>query len=166
MTAIKLTSLSIWVVCLITLGGCNQQAPEAEQIPYVMVTQPTASMNEQKSYAGEVQSRQQTALAFRVDGQITQRYVDVGDRVKVGQVLARLDVKDAQLQMNAAKAQLESAQSSAKIASEELKRFQQLLPLNAVSRSQFDSIKNQNDAAQASLQQARSNYEVAANQKG
>lgn len=40
MTAIKLTSLSIWIVCLITLGGCNQQAPEAEQIPYVMVTQP------------------------------------------------------------------------------------------------------------------------------
>ncbi|MCU4412990.1 efflux RND transporter periplasmic adaptor subunit [Acinetobacter sp. WU_MDCI_Axc73] len=166
MTSIKLTSLSIWVVCLITLGGCNKQAPEAEQIPYVMVTQPSASMNEQKSYAGEVQARQQTALAFRVGGQITQRYADVGDRVKVGQVLARLDVKDAQLQMSAAKAQLESAQSSAKIASEELKRFQQLLPLNAVSRSQFDSIKNQNDAAQASLQQARSNYEVAANQTG
>ncbi len=61
-----------------------------------------------------MQARQQTALAFRVGGQIIERYVDVGDQVKVGQVLANLDVKDAQLQLNAAKAQLESAQVGSK----------------------------------------------------
>lgn len=61
-----------------------------------------------------MQARQQTALAFRVGGQVTARYVDVGDRVKVGQVLAKLDVADAQLQLNAAKAQLDNAQASAK----------------------------------------------------
>lgn len=94
-----------------------------------------------KSYAGDVQARQQTALAFRVGGQVTARYVDVGDRVKVGQVLAKLDVADAQLQLNAAKAQLDNAQASAKTAADELKRFQQLLPINAVSRSQFDTVK-------------------------
>lgn len=88
-----------------------------------------------------MQARQQTALAFRVGGQVTARYVDVGDRVKVGQVLAKLDVADAQLQLNAAKAQLDNAQASAKTAADELKRFQQLLPINAVSRSQFDTVK-------------------------
>lgn len=61
-----------------------------------------------------MQARQQTALAFRVGGQVTARYVDVGDRVKVGQVLAKLDVADAQLQLNAAKAQLDNAQASSK----------------------------------------------------
>lgn len=61
-----------------------------------------------------MQARQQTALAFRVGGQVTARYVDVGGRVKVGQVLAKLDVADAQLQLNAAKAQLDNAQASAK----------------------------------------------------
>ena len=88
-----------------------------------------------------MQARQQTALAFRVGGQVTARYVDVGGRVKVGQVLAKLDVADAQLQLNAAKAQLDNAQASAKTAADELKRFQQLLPINAVSRSQFDTVK-------------------------
>lgn len=88
-----------------------------------------------------MQARQQTALAFRVGGQVTARYVDVGDRVKVGQVLAKLDVADAQLQLNAAKAQLDNAEASAKTAADELKRFQQLLPINAVSRSQFDTVK-------------------------
>ncbi len=56
-------------------------------------------------------------------------------RSRVGQVLARLDAKDAQLQKNATRAQLESARSVSKIAGDELKRYQQLLPMNAVSRS-------------------------------
>lgn len=136
------------------------------QPPFVMVVQPSTSYNEQKSYAGDVQARQQTALAFRVGGQVAERYVDVGDRVKVGQVLAKLDVQDAQLQLNSARAQLDSAQSAAKVAGDELKRFQQLLPINAVSRSQYDAVKNQYDAAQATLKQAQANYDVSSNQTG
>lgn len=166
MSILKSAVISLLIVSSVTLWGCSKPAPETEQIPFVMVTQPATSLEDQKSYAGDVQARQQTALAFRVGGQITDRYVDVGDRVKVGQVLAKLDVKDAQLQLNSAKAQLESAQSAAKVAADELKRFQQLLPINAVSRSQYDAVKNQYDSASAALKQAQSNYDVSSNQTG
>ncbi|MCP5774739.1 TolC family protein, partial [Klebsiella pneumoniae] len=81
-----------------------------------------------------------------------------------GQVLATLDVKDAQLQLNAARAQLESAQSASKIAQDELQRFKQLLPSNAVSRSQYDAIENQYKTAMSNLKQAQSNYDTAKNQ--
>lgn len=156
---------SLMLLCCITLMGCSKQKTEVEQeVPLVMVTQPSSLHLEQKSYAGEVQARQQTALAFRVAGQVTQRFADVGDRVKVGQVLATLDVQDAALQLNAARAQLESAQSAAKIASDELQRFQQLLPMNAVSRSQYDAVKNQYQHAMAQLKEAQSNYAVSSNQ--
>ncbi len=141
MNLLKPLIMSMMIVCMVTLTGCSKEAPKTEEIPYVMVTQPSTTLHEQKSYAGDVQARQQTALAFRVGGQVTARYVDVGDRVRVGQVLAKLDVADAQLQLNAAKAQLENAQAAAKTASDELKRFQQLLPINAVSRSQYDTVK-------------------------
>lgn len=164
MSIVKSSVFGMIVLCTITLWGCSKETPQAEQIPFVMVAQPEASHYEQKSYAGEVQARQQTALAFRVGGQIIERYVDVGDQVKVGQVLARLDVKDAQLQLNAAQAQLENAQANAKIVQDELKRFEQLLPINAVSRSQYDAVKNQYEAASATLKQAKSNYEVSKNQ--
>ncbi|ENX18419.1 hypothetical protein F895_00034 [Acinetobacter sp. CIP 64.2] len=166
MNQINRIILGLLVVSSVVLSACQKETPKTEEIPYVMVTQPNSNHIEQKSYAGNVQARQQTALAFRVGGQITERYVDVGDRVKVGQVLAKLDVKDAQLQMNAAKAQLQSAEAAAKIAAEEYQRYQQLLPVNAVSRSQFDAVKNQYESAQASLQQARSNYQVSSNQTG
>lgn len=165
MNIIQNAIASLMLICCLALMGCNKQNTEVEQeVPLVMVTQPSSLHTEQKSYAGEVQARQQTALAFRVAGQVTQRFVDVGDQVKVGQVLATLDVQDAALQLNAARAQLESAESAAKVASDELQRFQQLLPMNAVSRSQYDAVKNQHQHAMAQLKQAQSNYAVSSNQ--
>ena len=165
MNIIQNAIASLMLICCLALMGCNKQNTAVEQeVPLVMVTQPSSLHTEQKSYAGEVQARQQTALAFRVAGQVTQRFVDVGDQVKVGQVLATLDVQDAALQLNAARAQLESAESAAKLASDELQRFQQLLPMNAVSRSQYDAVKNQHQHAMAQLKQAQSNYAVSSNQ--
>ena len=164
MSKIQTLVASMMVVCSITLWGCSKDTTEPESVPLVMVSQPNTTHLEQKSYAGEVQARQQTALSFRVGGQVTERLVDVGDQVKVGQVLARLDVQDAQLQLNAAKAQLESAQAAEKNAQDELNRFKQLLPSNAVSRSQYDSVENQYKAALSSLKQAQANYNVTQNQ--
>lgn len=148
----------------IWLQGCSKPIPQAEPDKIVMVAQAVSSQHKLSSYAGEVQAKQQTALAFRVGGQIIERYADVGDRVKVGQVLAKLDVKDADLQLNAAQAQLEQAQAAQRNAEAELKRFQQLLPDNAVSRSQFDAVENQYKATVSALKQAQANYEVAQNQ--
>ncbi len=166
MSISKTVVASMIIVCSVTLWGCSKDVAETESVPFVMVTQPNSTHNEQKSYAGDVQARQQTALAFRVGGQIVERYVDVGDQVKVGQVLAKLDVQDAQLQLNAANAQLENAQSAVKNAEDELKRFKQLLPINAVSRSQYDAVDNQYKSALSALKQAQSNYEVSRNQTG
>ena len=164
MSHYKFAVFGLIMLCHLTLSACSQEKQVAEEVPFVMVAQPNTTHDELKSYAGDVQARQQTALAFRVAGQITERYADVGDRVKVGQVLAKLDVKDAQLQLNASKAQLEAAQSAVKIAEDEFKRFKQLLPINAVSRSQYDAIENQYKSAQSTLKQAQSNYAVSSNQ--
>lgn len=164
MSPLKFVLISLVVSCSVVVSACQKKQPEVEQSPFVMVTQPISSHDELKSYAGDVQARQQTALAFRVGGQITERFVDVGQRVKYGQVLAKLDVKDAQLNLNAAQAQLDNAQSALKIADQEFKRHQQLLPIHAVSRSQYDVAENQYKAALSTLKQAQSNYSTSHNQ--
>ena len=164
MGSVHVYLLSCLALCTTVFVGCSKQETEVEKPKIVMVAQPTSGQSQQQSYAGEVQARQETALAFRVGGQITERYVDVGDRVTEGQVLAKLDVKDSALQLNAAQAQLEQAQAAAKTLTDELKRFEALLPDNAVSRSQYDSVKNQYNAAQSNLKQAQANYQVVQNQ--
>ncbi|QIO10228.1 efflux RND transporter periplasmic adaptor subunit [Acinetobacter lanii] len=164
MSPLKFVLMSVLLSCSVLLTACEKKYVEADSHPFVMVTQPSSAHDQLKSYAGDVQARQQTALAFRVGGQITERFVDVGQRVKVGQVLAKLDVKDAQLNLSAAQAQLENAQSALKIAEQEFRRHQQLLPINAVSRSQYDVAENQYKAALSSLKQAESAYSTSRNQ--
>ena len=164
MNTVQLYWISCLSVCAIFLSACSKPEPEIEKPKIVMVAKPSTDHAQLQSYAGEVQAKQQTALAFRIGGQITERYADVGDRVVTGQVLAKLDVKDTSLQLNAALAQLEQAQASAKTSADEMKRFETLLPDNAVSRSQYDAVKNQYNAAQSALKQAQANFEVVKNQ--
>ena len=144
--------------------ACQRQESPPEAPRTVMVTHPVLNQSSVNSYAGEVRSREESVLSFRVPGKISQRLVNVGDRVTANQPLARLDATDADLNLNAAKAQLESAKSAASTAKTELDRYQQLVGSNAVSRSQYDQIANQYKNAQAALQQAQSSYEVARNQ--
>src|SRR5882757_8596924 len=53
-------------------------------------------------YAGEVKSRTESRLSFRVGGKMLKRLVDIGDTVKAGQVLAQLDPQDLRLDQDAA----------------------------------------------------------------
>ena len=65
----------------------------------------------QTTYTGDVRARYETALGFRVAGKIVERKVEVGSRVTRGEVLARLDPSDYQLNIEAAKSQLAAARS-------------------------------------------------------
>ena len=146
------------------LAGCQQKEAPSAPAKIVMVAHPVAAAPGSSNYSGEVRARQEANLSFRVGGKVTQRLVDVGSQVIKGQVLAVLDPTDANLQLNAAKAQLDSALAVERTAQTELSRYRQLLPENAISRSQFDQVENQYKTARSNAQQARANYEVVSNQ--
>ena len=164
----RICQQSIFMLTLIGFGlvlaGCQQKEAPAAPLRVVMVAQPATAELGRTSYSGEVRARQEADLSFRVAGKVTQRLVEVGSQVKKGQVLAVLDPTDANLQLNAAQAQLESSQSVERTAKTELERYRQLLPSNAISRSQFDQIENQYKTARSTVQQARANYDVVSNQ--
>lgn len=146
------------------LAGCQQKEAPSAPLRVVMVAQPITAELGKTSYSGEVRARQETDLSFRVAGKVTQRMVDVGSQVQKGQTLAILDPTDANLQLNSAQAQLDSALSVERTAKTELERYRQLLPENAISRSQFDQIENQYKTARGNAQQARANLDVVSNQ--
>jgi multidrug efflux pump subunit AcrA (membrane-fusion protein) len=64
-------------------------------------------------YFGSVQSRYEVDQAFRVGGKVVKRYVDVGQNVRDGDVLAVLDDEDYRLTEAAARQQLEAATARA-----------------------------------------------------
>jgi HlyD family secretion protein len=66
------------------------------------------------SASGQIQANADVALAFGSAGTVTKVNVKVGDQVKQGQELARIDDSDLQIAVKTAKSQLESAQASLK----------------------------------------------------
>ncbi len=77
-------------------------------------------------FSGTVQARVQADLGFRVGGKVAARLVEVGDRVRAGQVLARLDQGDLVLQEQAAEAGLLGASADLANARAELARYDRL----------------------------------------
>jgi RND family efflux transporter MFP subunit len=78
------------------------------------------------SVSGTVQARVQADLAFRVGGKVTARPVEIGDHVRAGQELARLDPADLQFSQELAEAALQSAQADAAQAQADLRRYDAL----------------------------------------
>ncbi|MCK7593445.1 efflux RND transporter periplasmic adaptor subunit [Pseudomarimonas salicorniae] len=153
-----------WLVLAMALAGCaGDQGGEPEARP-AMVVRPEPASSTFSVFPGEVRAREETALGFRVGGKIARRLVDVGDRVKAGQLLAELDPDDLSLQAEAARAQLRAAQADLEQARNELERHRTLLDRKLISASLFEARETAFKAAEARVGQARAQMDVARNQ--
>ncbi|MGN6111780.1 MAG: hypothetical protein ACTHOC_02005, partial [Luteimonas sp.] len=131
-----LPALALGLAGTLALGGCGGGDAAAPPPRVVLVVHPGAAGDPGGlAFAGEVRAREESALSFRVGGKLVRRFVDVGDRVRAGQVLAELDAQDLQLQAGAAQAQLAAAQGELARASADRARYAQLARQQLVSRS-------------------------------
>jgi membrane fusion protein, multidrug efflux system len=115
------------------------------------------------TYSGVVRPRIETAVGFRVAGKVVQRLVNVGDRVEVNQVIARLDDTDLKLAENSAKAAVAAARSRRNVASDNLERGKALLPKAIISQAAYDTRRNEMDAVVAALDSAEAQLRQATN---
>lgn len=152
-------------VCLTVLSAC-QQAPEeaAAPRPVWVMTVGAAKGETAASYTGEVKSRYESNIGFRIGGKIISRAVNVGDLVKKGQLIAQLDPNDTRLNAQAAHADVQTAQANLALAQAELERRQQLYRQQFISKSALDSYETQVKTSQARLEQAKSQAAVSQHQ--
>src|SRR5262249_57647132 len=80
----------------LVLVGCTLKAENdpRTQPEVVMITAVAASSESTRSFTGVVTARVQSDLGFRVPGKVTKRLVDVGQVVRTGQPLMRIDITD------------------------------------------------------------------------
>ncbi|MDF9392431.1 MULTISPECIES: efflux RND transporter periplasmic adaptor subunit [Methylococcus] len=121
------------------LAACSDSRGGAELTRPVVtfrVTEEAGSAG--MSFAGEIRARHETTLSFRVAGKLASRPVELGDRVRKGQLLAALDPADYELAMQTAKAQLAAARAELEFTREDLQRYRELLEQRVVSPPEFD----------------------------
>jgi membrane fusion protein, multidrug efflux system len=104
----------------------------------------------------EVRPRFEQRYAFRVNGKIAQRKVEVGQVVSAGQVLAIMDSSDVMPAIAAQTAQVEAAKTDTTLQQAELKRVQELSSKGFLSTAALDRQKASTDAAVARLKAAQS----------
>lgn len=112
---------------------------------------------------GAVRARVETRYGFRVGGKIAARTVSVGDAVKPGQVLARLDPQDLAPAIAVARSQLDAARIESGLSRTELDRLRELQQRNYVSQAQLDRQQTAHDAAEARRRSAEAQLAQASN---
>jgi multidrug efflux system membrane fusion protein len=149
----------------LVLSGCGGDKKVAEPVRPAIAAQPVPLESLAiETYSGDVRARYQSMLGFRIGGKLETRRVNNGERVKKGDVLATLAPEDARLAVSSADAAVASAAADLSLAEAELERHRQLLEKNYISKALFDARANQQKAAQARLEQAQAQQQVARNQ--
>jgi RND family efflux transporter MFP subunit len=102
-----------------------------------------------------VESVQQATLAAQINGSVTAYYVDAGDRVKKGQVLARLDTRNSDAQVAAGRAGIAQAEAALSAAKSNYERTKSLVEQRFISQAALDKSESDYKVALAAVETAR-----------
>jgi RND family efflux transporter MFP subunit len=115
---------------------------------------------------GALQAVKQATVAAQVQGRVLALPVKVGDRVKAGQLLARIDSRELQASMAGSVAAVAQAQAALVQAQQQASRTRELRNQGFVSAAALDDAQSRLDTAQAALQQAQAGRGQAALAEG
>ncbi len=146
------------------LAACGPASSVSEKTPIRVQTQVVtfAKSTPALIVTGEIRPRVRSDLSFRVSGRISERNVDVGARVSVGDVLARLEPQEQEADVRTAEAAVRAAEAQVWHTSSTFERQTALLSRGFTTRRDYDqaeeafrTARGSLDAANAQLQTAR-----------
>ncbi len=151
------------LIALLASPGCGGgDTPEETVIrPVRTQTVLTSGAGRTRSFSGTARAGMETRLSFKVAGTLRGVSVAVGDRVRAGAPIARLDPTDFELQVDDARAAVTRARAEAERAEADLERIRQLYENENASRTDLDAAEAGATATKAGLESARKNYALA-----
>src|SRR3990167_2011411 len=150
---------------LLLLGACSEQSAQNAPVPVPLVKTVVLAgeiQSPRQGFSGTVRARSEIPIAFEVPGRISQRHVDAGQTVTLGQRLFTLDSRDLEQNRESAQAALNAAEAEREVARADLVRHRHLIGQNTISQQAFERVQlteraaeSRVQVAQAQLQQAR-----------
>ncbi len=158
----RLTYLAL--CCSLLLSACEQQVDVSSEPPLrpvrIAVVANTDGARE-RSFSGISQSTQESRLSFKVNGTLVELPVQVGDRLKKGDLIAALSGSTYELQVQQAEAALAQAQANQRNADANYERVKGLYENSNASRNDLDVARANAESAQAQVRSARKSLEIA-----
>ena len=141
------------VLSMALVAGLLLPAGPVLAAPGALATAPvavqSAGAGAASGFDGVVEAVRQTVVAAQVAGAVTAIDVKVGDSVKAGQVLARIDARAAEQTASASEAQVQSARALLDVASKDFDRQKQLFEKQYISQAALERAESQFKATQA-----------------
>ena len=145
------------------LAACGPEvetaAPEARPVRTVTVERREAGVP--AVLTGRIEAVDEASLGFRIAGRISENDLKLGDRVKPGQVLARLEPQNEMNALRSAKANLAAAEGELTRARNHFQRQEFLLAREVASRATFDDAQQQLQTAQSQVDAAAARLKAA-----
>lgn len=160
------SAAGIALAATLVLASCTEEKAETKPVirPVKVVEIATAANVRKLEFSGSVKSRTEMNLGFRIAGKVTERLVDVGDRVKPGDVLSRIDPTDYRLAVESAEANLAAANKAVETAHLVNERAKTLYKKNAAPKAQVEQAQLSLDQAVSTRIAAASSLDQAKNQ--
>ena len=142
------------------LAGCRWG--EASEVRPVQTTEVTRqNMRITAEATGQVEPVRKVEVKSKASGEVLRLYVDTGDEVQPGTLLAEIDPRDVQNAYDQAAADLEVAQARVEVSRAQLSRATQLLEAGIITQQEYESQNLDFANSRASLVRAQTNYELA-----
>lgn len=166
-SGVRMAGLSAFALIAL-LTACKPVAePEPEPIRPVRVTTiETQEGGEKVTLTGQVEAQNEVSLSFRVSGRMIERSVNIGDRVRAGQVVARLESETARNTLRSARADLTAARARLVEAQNNFERHRSLLDRGFITRAMFDQAEQAFRSARAAVDAAQAQANIAETQLG
>lgn len=127
-------------------------------VPAVIVAQPKKSAPGQEVILpANIQAYRDAPIYARTNGYLKKWYVDIGGRVKSGQLLAEIDTPEVDQQLHQARADLNTAEANMHLSEITAQRYQGLLKSDSVSQQDVDNATGDFAAKKAIVQSAQAN---------
>lgn len=143
----------------------HAEAEDPRSLPaLVRIAKAQSSDATRRSFTGTVAARVQSDIGFRVSGKIVERLVNLGDEVKAGQPLMRIDDTDLRLALSAKRNAAAAVRASFVQAEADERRYAALVANGvAASPQRYEQAKATLDTATAQLAAAQAEMSVAEN---
>lgn len=130
----------------------------ANATPTVSVITPTiATGGDEIALPGNTQAFDDTPIYARTSGYVKKWFVDLGQQVKAGELMATIETPELDEQLQVARANLQSAQADLDLANTTSERYQNLLKSDSVSKQETDVAVSGAAAKKAAVEAAQAN---------
>ena len=149
----------IYLFIAVTFTACGMDTPKPVQTSYPTMTISKSDITVPLRYSATLKGTSDVTIKPQVSGQLMEVCIKEGQQVKKGQVLFRIDSRNAELELESAEANLAAALASESTAKMEYESSQNLYEKGIISQYMLESATNSYKSAQASVSQ----YKAAAN---